>query len=1289
VNYDQAQRLQAAITAGKIKGAVDLSTQTSVANGVIFLRYYDGAWVNGTVSAGSVPLPRVLITVTDDLGTPHYVASTDANGHYSVLVPFGNVTLTASVGSVSRTTLIGSRTLASIVVPVTPDQAMRAPIDLDGDTIPDWIMTRDLTVPSRTAQGTLYYDVNRNAAFGAGDTRAPGATITFTNKDFGYNRSATSRGDGTYSIDGLPDGPYTVNIVTNGRKLSASDLTLPSASATADIAVPFAEVRGFTSGPEGPVPSASVVFQDETNHTTIRLVSQGNGSYRVGPLLPGNYTLTASASDLAALPARIKTSSTDLLLNLTLVPVGTVAGTTTVFGTARSFASLDFQSATNPLVVRTTASDATAAYSIRLPAGEWFVNGRFYDPSGLYATLGRVLVTAGSTTTFNAMFVQGVRVNGTVKDANPSVSNPQATLSFSNAAGQLWLRTDAAGGYLAFLPAGPYDVMAFNQGGAYYASASLGASTRMTIALVATSESVNWIVFRDLNGNGAVNPGEGIPGARVSLTDDQRANLAFTTNATGEFRIPLFGNRTYRGSVSAFGYATRTIPPSSPAELRTITPVALTPIPIVVQGSVLLNGSALLNHPISIQAMPVGNGAVASRTLTDSGGGYALALIPGTYDLVVDENVSTTRAWRYQNLGTDRITLAVGQPPLAHDLRIVARTRVLGNVTLNRSAVAASLTFQGPEQRTVNATTKGFEVYLTPGTYAVVGGRTVSPDQFAFMTTATVPAATNLTFALLNATRVTGHVLFNGGAVAGPMPITFVRREGGSVSVSTDVLGAYTAFLVPGNYTVQLSGTGVTTEGGLPRFYRFNFTGSASVSPGQSVVAYDLATSRVLDNTTMSGTVTLSGVGVDATITFTGRGGGAITSRALADSGGRYSTSLAPGTYDVYVTRALGSAAFLARVTVIHIASATQNLPLTQAFVLSGVTTNPRGARTSASITIQSDAEIDLTSDANGGYQVVLPSGAYAIAATQSGTENGIAVAYRATASVSLTADAIVNLPLAKVVARSASLSWDVSQKREIPAGGSVSYAIALRNTGNVADTFALAGHPADWQFSFAPSSVSLDFGTAGNSTAVRVTIQAPANALVNHGPIQIVATSAADGSTVGSVDVQVDIQRTRGLSISLDPSSTFDSRFLNYTVILANAGNAPENVTVSITNPNDLAAMGWSVNLGTSGGPATAPTLPGVTVGANTTVKLRIQARSSSGATGATVALSASAKDSMAVFASGVFVLQFPQIAPGMVVVTGPEILPAAPLNLPILAVVVGAVAAIGTGLVLTRRRR
>ncbi|MCI4371339.1 MAG: hypothetical protein L3J78_01675, partial [Thermoplasmata archaeon] len=510
VNYDEAARLQRDITAGTIQGVVDSRPLASVENGVVFLRYYDGAYVNGTVRAGSTPLPNVSITVTDETGTPHGVTRTDAQGHYSTLVPFGNVTITASVGSLSRTTLIGSRVLATTTLPVTLAQAMRVPADTNGDSIPDWIISRDLQVPSQVAHGTTFYDLNRNSAFDAGDAAAPGVTVTFASREFTYNRSATSAVDGRYSIDGLPEGSYAVTLSVSGRALFGADATITTTDATRDLAVPFALVRGFTSGSSGSrIASAAVSFRDETNRTVLTTVSQANGSYRVGPLLAGNFTVTASSGDLVSPAERIRATGSDFVLNLTLAPSGTVAGTMTVFGTARPFATLSFQSATDPRTVQTVTADGNAGYSIRLAAGTWFVSGRFYDSSGLYATLGTVSVTSGATSTYDAMFLQGVRVIGTIRDPNPVVRNPAASLAFASPSGELWLQTDANGNYLAFLPSGTFAIEAFNQAGAYFATMALSSNQRLDIGLASTPEIVSWSVYRDVNGNAAMDVGEG------------------------------------------------------------------------------------------------------------------------------------------------------------------------------------------------------------------------------------------------------------------------------------------------------------------------------------------------------------------------------------------------------------------------------------------------------------------------------------------------------------------------------------------------------------------------------------------------------------------------------------------------------------------------------------------------------------------------------------------------------------------------------------------------------------
>src|SRR5205823_12817239 len=182
---------------------------------------------------------------------------------------------------------INSRVLATTKLHVTVDQAMRAPVDRDADGLPDWIITRDLESEARQVQGTAYYDLNRNNVFDAGDRRAGAPTITLSDREFAYERTERAAPDGTLLIGDLPPGTYAVRIALNGRTLAGTDLgPNPVSGPDQDVSVPYSIVHGFTNSEAGDaIPGASIEFKDETNGTVIPTLSQGNGSYRVGPLL--------------------------------------------------------------------------------------------------------------------------------------------------------------------------------------------------------------------------------------------------------------------------------------------------------------------------------------------------------------------------------------------------------------------------------------------------------------------------------------------------------------------------------------------------------------------------------------------------------------------------------------------------------------------------------------------------------------------------------------------------------------------------------------------------------------------------------------------------------------------------------------------------------------------------------------------------------------------------------------------------------------------------------------------
>src|SRR5256886_17309108 len=100
--------------------------------------------------------------------------------------------------------------------------------------------------------------------------------------------------------------------------------------------------------------------------------------------------------------------------------------------------------------------------------------------------------------------------------------------------------------------------------------------------------------------------------------------------------------RSYSGPVRAGGFGARSTPASAPAGLRALLPIALSPIPVQVSGTVLLGGSPLVNRPEPIRAVPAGDGPVAASSRSDSNGGQFLTPLPGHNDSRATENDQTS-----------------------------------------------------------------------------------------------------------------------------------------------------------------------------------------------------------------------------------------------------------------------------------------------------------------------------------------------------------------------------------------------------------------------------------------------------------------------------------------------------------------------------------------------------------------------------------------------------------------------------------------------------------------------
>jgi len=1298
MNYFDALRLKEEIDAGRVVGTVDLSAAAVVGNGIVFAKYYDGAYVNGTIAVeGKIPVQGLRVTVHDELGVPHDEAITDADGRFSVLVPFGEAKVIVTSGSVDLRTRVGANEIETLTLTVSDAAAMRENVDSDGDGTLDWLITRNVALPGSTVSGRVFLDVNENGVFDDGvDELLPATTVVYENAQLGTRSTTVTDPAGRYVIPNVPEGTARVNVTAEGRTIALGDQEVPPQDAERDLVVPALRVSGRAEDANGNgVPGATILVRDETNGTTMRFAADPSGEYIARGLIRGPYEVHATSGDLLSLPEKTNLSAgiSASGVDLTLFPSGNVTGTTVVGGNVQPFATVSLTLLSDRSVTRSATSDASGRYTVRLPAGEWAVTGRHYRDGRLFAILGTVDVVRGQNSTFPAAFVDAVEVQGRVFIGTLTNVSRGTQVAFRSADGSLYLTVTSVGGqYLAYLPRGTYDVQAVAEGFAFLERRTFQTSTVLNLGLVPRT-AYTGTAYRDLDRDGTADPGEGLSGIRISITDPQGRVLTVFSEITGGFGAPLDPDTVYRASVEASGFETILRGPARPENLGLAGDVPLVALNVTLSGTLLMAGAPVAGASIEIQLLAKGGGALKAETVADANGRYAISFAPGEYELLVDENVTSgSDAVRWQNAAVDRITTEVAASAV-FDLHVVQRARVRGNVTLDAQAVGASVTFEGPDRIVESVTSGSFQTYVALGNYSVLASTTRDGDTYLFLSSLALGGAVDLAISLQRATAVTGLLTVAGQAVPAGVVVTWLRSQGGVVRATTDAAGRYRAELAAGDYTASVDHRTTMPVGGVPRYVRLTFSGPLTVAPNATSATLDISTKANLDNATVSGRVTHGGLGRAATLVFTQRTPSGINMTTVAAADGGFSVGLQPGTYDLYVLAAAGDLAFLGPVTIAPGQDTQVSPVLIPSYAVGGVTSFRSSVRVSADVTFSAGATARTRSDAAGLYRILLPPGSYSVTAVTTVPERGIAVRYSALTTLEVTAMTDpLNLNLARVDVRRVTIAWDSAERATIPPGGAVTYTLVLRNTGNVGDTFRLSGSPSGWIFRFSQPRLFLDFGgVAGTSATVIATILTSRDALVEHEDVRIRATSETDDSQAGETTVFVDIRRQRGLVLDLSVvRPTFDGHRLNYTTTVRNTGNAAERVSLTLPNAGELAARGWIARFAPPDGGTLALTLRNLTVEANSTRTVTVVFENTGGGGGASAVVRVSAEDLVTLQATREFPLELPILSgTGRVTATGVSVVSDLPLNYPLLAILITVVASVAAGFVLTLRRR
>jgi len=1220
VEYKEAQDLQGKINRGEATGVVDATPTSLIRRGIVFLKYYDGAFLNGTVTLDGVPWPNVRVTVHDDYDIPHDTVLTGADGRYSVLLPFGQVHVAYSLGTADNRTMTGPTTVHELRLEVSDEAAMRANVDGDGDGLVDWKITRDVDVSGATRSGSLFLDVDRDRKLDAGEPLLGGADLTFRGSEVNLERSARTATDGTFRVTGLYPGPYDVTVGAQGRTLTLTNVSVAEGRSTEDLVVVPTTIQGRILDEDGRrLEGATVALTDRTNGTTFRATSAKDGFFSFPGLLGGAFDVDAEKGDNASLPSRafVAAGVEVVFHNITVYPGSPVSVQTTLGGTRQGFVTLTLEQRSAARLVRVVTTDGDGRATVSLPRGTWDVHARHYSGTALWAFVGVSEVRVGAPTSLTVSLTPGAAVGGLLYNTeNRTEAFGSAEVYFRGVSGQHRVRADLTGEYLAHLPLGTWTVQSSHLDFPLYEVRTITADARIDLT-ARRGVFVQGTVLREFLDPGPV-PVEDPVGDAILQFFDATRTFETMTGGDGRFGIALPQTGAFALRVTRPGFVALERPAANASGWQqAASGVSIVAEDVVLSGFLRLEGALVTDRTLEVVFEAQGPGAVQALANLDGAGGYTASVQPGPYRPVVDRELAAQGDTRLQTRDDLSLFVAVDADPIAQDLALVVRHRVQGTVTLGGQPRSPTIRFEGPDVRETNATSGSYSTFLVAGAYTVTANATEGVDRYLALQRLDVSGPTIAPVSLLLATNVTGTVAFEGGLVGG-VPVAFTRTEGAAVRAISDDFGQYSALLLGGSYSVAVDHAGASTLSQGPRHVRYSFDGSLSVTQGNRIALFNVDLTRSLDNTTVEGVVRFNGDPVIAQLTFVARNGNGINATASSGSDGRYTLDMQGGEYHVYAIAPLKSAVFLGTFELPTGPTRTFDLTLVPGLRLSGTTTLG-GTPAAANLTFSTTGgRAYLTSDAAGRYSILLPANSYDVEVTTAGTERGIAVSYRDRSTIVLTEPDVKSLDLGKVVRREVDLTWDESERREIPPGSAVDYTLTLTNRGNEDDTFVLSAGLPGFTFSFNNDRVTIPFGSTGNARAVRVTITAAKDARVDHAPITVSAESTSDAAVAKSVSLQLDVTRYRGLSADVSTSApTWDGRFLDYTLTVRNAGNGQETFQLTLPNEQELRAAGWRPAFVSSG---ETTTILNLTVAGNFTSRPVLRLEKVGGSGGATV---------------------------------------------------------------------
>ncbi|MCD6461992.1 MAG: carboxypeptidase regulatory-like domain-containing protein, partial [Thermoplasmata archaeon] len=910
VSWEEANRY------GEAREGIMLPTYAGVYHGVVFIEYYDGAFLNGTITdEEGRPVPHVCVSVKDEYGIPHDQDYTDENGRYSLLAPFGNLTITVSVGGDYDSFNMKDRdeVLTENLV-VSDAQAMREPVDEDGDGVYDYFITKDFQIPLADIKGRVYLDLDGDKSFSPSKDRAlDNATIVISNETYGVNYTATADDEGYYTAEKVMPLRYDVTAFHRGIKVDTFQTTVGKSDKTVDFHKEPGTVEvqvNNTFG--GPVEGAEVVLTG--GDLSLSGQTDALGKCTFTELVPGDYSVRASTegyvSDTESFHlGENETERPGLVLRSLVSVSGSVGlegqdggrgGTRASPSPFPSGVLLRFQD-TRTGGVYTAVTDDAGEYSVSLPSGFYIVDATYFpEDSGdssasvMCPYMGQAFFVPGdSQSELNITLTRAVQISGTVLSDSKPVTG--AEIHFR---GEMWrdALSSSDGKYMAYLVPGRYTLYVQSSSGAagYYLDdidiqEYTGSSNPSQTLDVDLSLGARYDVEVLKNGSFS-----GFQGALLNVTTPDGLSFSLLTGPDGKVSMMLSGEWSGPGEgpevrAWAFGYRETE---GKNTSMNTSVSLILSPSDVEVRGVLSTPGedpsqAVIVFTPSNPQKDTV-------KVVPEASGSFSTRLSPGEYSVTLDFNPEDgVRYYANETLRVD-----VGASALEMDIESVRQYLITGNISSTAPGGEAEDTnatlrvydLQGYEIYSTNTTVtnNSFQVYLPEGELTVVlltGDDLDQGDIFTLSSTA--PRAVDLT--LSPAASIVGTVKGEDIPVPGvnvTLTETDILRP---IRVVSDANGDIDIRVPGGSHRYNVDVDEVKMVEGIYQRVTYHETDRAAAYIN---INGDLTPLQA----TVRGEVLYNGEGVPAILHFYAQEGGS-SNTAASNETGHFSLSLVPGDY--------------------------------------------------------------------------------------------------------------------------------------------------------------------------------------------------------------------------------------------------------------------------------------------------------------------------------------------------------------------------------------------------------